>query len=897
MILAKIAKYPKILLVFDKPQSKLWVDQQKITTDGIGAILSKFALSGIDIVNEVSAVCLADSMVPKAVDFNAKAAYVQELIETYAFNLVIPVGAGAFDKVMGFKGVEKYFEKTLHCEKFNCKILPCPLPSMIKFKPEIVGVINNTATIAKDEMEFPDVRKAEKVPTHYHIIDSIAKFQRFMEVFSEVEAFAFDLETTGFQHNVDNILTAQFTHKEGFSYLIPTDFYNQPYLGKEVWNESEWSYIINNLQKLFARKDVIIIGHNIKFDLKFINHWWKVPVPKAKNVHDTLAMSFLIDENTPNDLKHQACVNTDLGDYERELDNWKKDYVKKNKIKTSEFSYSFIPFDILTQYALTDTDATFRLWKMFMPIIVSEEQQKPFEMLMRFSYATTRMELNGWPCDIAYAKGYLEELGDKIVALEKDLMQHPNIKLATRILEVAELNKINLKRKNRLSELPTPFEFNLGSNNHKRVLFFTVMKLPIVKYTKARTAEGKRETPSTDKEVIEKWSFDYPKVAEFLDMLKTYNELCKMKSTYVESIINKSVDGRIFATYNICGAKTGRLSSKNPNFQNLPVRNAEAKNVKRIIKARKGYVLMGADLAAAEMRWACICAGDEKLKEIFLEGLDIHGAIAKEVFNLPCHANEVKYQYPELRDISKTIQFLTLYGGGAPTLASKVKIKPKRAEQILEEAKGNWEYLVDKFQIGEDKAKAVMESRDKISALMKEFTISPERAQEILDAYFEKYPGVKQYIEDTIEFVKQNGYSLSLLGRKRRVSAVDSSDAGIAERAIRQAVNSTIQSVASDGLMESAYMFQEYLDEHPELPILILGPVHDALYLEVREDFVPQARKMLLQFLTTFPAAINSPIPMKADAEGGYDWAHFDEHFGETLSVAVDEVEDEEEED
>lgn len=103
-----------------------------------------------------------------------------------------------------------------------------------------------------------------------------------------------------------------------------------------------------------------------------------------------------------------------------------------------------------------------------------------------------------------------------------------------------------------------------------------------------------------------------------------------------------------------------RSCTNTRNFQNLPVRNAEAKNVKRIIKAREGWVLLGADLSACEMRMACICSGDERLKEIFLEGQDIHGAIAKEVFNLPCHSNEVKNLYPELRDISKTIQFLTL---------------------------------------------------------------------------------------------------------------------------------------------------------------------------------------------------------------------------------------------
>lgn len=563
MIQAKIAKNPKILVVFDKAQSQRWVNDQAIGLFGIEAFLHKFKDAGIDIVNDVSAICLSDSLNPKASDYKEKEEYVAEVISTYAFNLVIPVGAAAFEKLMGYKGIEKFFEKIIECPKYNCKVLPCPLPSMIKFKPEIVGILANTAKLAKSEMETANFVLESKLATHYHIIDNINKFDTFMGVFSTVPAFAFDLETTGFQHNKDEILTAQFTHKEGYSYLIPTDFYNSRIEGG-FWTDDEWGYITGKLKELFVRPDVIVIGHNVKFDLKFINFWWGIPVPKARNINDTLAMAFLIDENTPNDLKYQACVNTDLGDYERELDDWKRGYVKKNKLKMGDFSYKYIPFGILTKYALTDTDATYRLWLQFKELLVKEGQHKPFEMLMRFTYTTCRMELNGWPVDIPYAETYLEELNKKIEASGRDLLTYPDVRTARNILEVEELNKVNAKRKNRLSVLPKPFDFNLNSNNHKRVLFFMVMGLPVVKYTKARDANNKRTTPSTDKECIEKWSFDHPKVAPLLDALKTYNELCKMRTTYVESIIQKSVDGRIYPTYNVCGAKTGRLSSKNP---------------------------------------------------------------------------------------------------------------------------------------------------------------------------------------------------------------------------------------------------------------------------------------------------------------------------------------------
>jgi DNA polymerase I-like protein with 3'-5' exonuclease and polymerase domains len=328
------------------------------------------------------------------------------------------------------------------------------------------------------------------------------------------------------------------------------------------------------------------------------------------------------------------------------------------------------------------------------------------------------------------------------------------------------------------------------------------------------------------------------------------------------------------------------------------------------------------------MRWACVCSGDTKLTAIFNSGVDVHGAIACEVFGLDCAPNEVKYKYPELRDIAKTIQFLTLYGGGADTLASKVKIKPKRAKAILEQvmreaglavlagtvvnAKGesedSFEYdfdliegnplaaerLADLFKFPLWKAEAVLGARNRPSALMSAFEIDRDEAQKILDSYFEKYAGVAQYISDTERFTRANGYSLSLLGRKRRVPQVNSVDEGVAERGIRQAVNATIQSIASDGLMLSACALQDEVLDLDDSNIIMMGPIHDALYFEVKEEFAKDAHDLIIKYMSTFP--IPSPIPMLADAEWGRDWAHFSETFEDLYQELRDEEDDEEEE-
>ena len=936
MIKANLASNPKILIVYDKAQSKKWVEFNRTTSDGIIGVLQRFNDNGLDPVDEVSVVSLCDSTAPKpkAAAYKEKKEYIDELIEEYGFNVIVPIGAVAFEKIMGHKGIEKFYGKVLESTVYpKQKVIPCPNPSVIKYKPEIKPVLDNTFKLIASQKDSADIVEEVKIDTHYTIIDTIGKAEAFFKAFAGVNTFAYDTETTGFCHKSKKILMAQFTHKVGYSYLIPTDWY-------DYWTKSEWKWIVSEFRKLFKRKDILIIGHNLKFDLKFTCHQWKIPVPDTANMMDTMYMSFLADENTPNDLKFAACTITDLGDYDKELDVFKKAYCKKNKMKVGEFHYDLIPFEILAKYALVDTDAAFRLYQHFLPILEDEDMLKPLYMLIRFMRTATKMEMQGWPVDVEYGNEYLIELTKKIEVLKIDLLAHPKVEEARGVLEVLEIIKENKKRVNPITKLKTPFEFKLTSPKQKSVLFFEILGLPIIKYTKARDENGKQITPSTDKECVEEWLFKYPLHSELLQMISTYNELCKMRSTYVEGILSKVIDGRIHPTYNITGAATGRLSSSNPNFQNIPVRNAEAKNVKRMIFPQHGWVIMGADLGAAEMRYACVCSGDKKLEEIFNAGVDIDGAIAVEVFGLSCDANDVKWMFPELRNISKTIQFLSLYGGGAQTLSTKIKITPDRSKAILEEImvevgvaedtgvlnkkgkptyrypkitslKGNAEaadLMVEKFQIEVSAAHRVLASRKPINALMTAFQKDKDECQVILDNYFAKYPGVKQYIDDTIEFTKRTGYSLSLLGRKRRVPAVASTDKGVIERAVRQAVNSTIQSVASDGLMFSACDIQEnFIDcwdeiainygiEGSECPIRMMGVVHDAIYFEVRVDFILQAKEIIEDAMGCFPDVLGEvSIPMVADAEHGASWAETSEKFDNLREIYKELFEDEDE--
>lgn len=853
MIKAHIGKSPKILLVYETPQREWW-EEQKVSAAGIQRFLKSFRDAGISL-EDISVTCLCDSLEkPKASDFKPKAEYTKEFIDTYGFNLIVPIGATAFEKIAGFKGANKYAGKILESELHaGCKVLPCPNPAAAKYDPSVAETVNATIKLCKTEMEFPEIFKREVTEVDYQIIDTMEKFSKFYKHFlsGAVKEFAYDLETTGLEFNKDKILTIQFSDKENVSYLIPSDFYGK-------WHKDDWTQIVCSLRRLFKDDTKTVIGHNKKFDDKFMAYHWGIKVRK-KNTFDTMIASFLCDENTPNGLKDLACTMTDLGDYELPLERFKDNYCKTHKMKKKDFSYDLIPFDILAPYALTDTDATIRIYNQFKVLLVQEEQTKTFGMVMRFSYLLTKMELNGWPVDLEWAVKYREKLDEAIETLSAKLQASEFVLKVSEKLKARALEAQNAKRVNKLTELKTPFEFKFNSTPHKHALFFEEMRLAVVKYTKTKNANGKFN-PACDKEVIDKWIEQYPEYEDFLIEIRTLAMIKKIRSTYVDAVINRSINGRIHPTYNACGAKTGRLSSSNPNLQNVVTRADKkvtallgfdpAKYVKKMFRAGLGKVIVGADLSAAEMRVACLVSCDAKLRAIFNAGVDIHCAIAKELFpyipgDMP--DDEIKEKYALERTIAKTVQFLTLYGGGADKLAKTAKITLERAEEIIAD-------------------------------------------------YFIKYPGVAAFIKDTTRFVKEYGYSLSPLGRKRRVPiAMSESKDDMKEIAqgIRQAVNAVIQSMASDGLLISACNFNDLIEEQ-DLPITLLGSIHDALYIEVDESFAVIANNYMIGFMEEF--AVPADIPMVADSEYGVTWSDFEKFSEDALSSFIDEEEEIEEE-
>jgi len=584
MIKPRIAEENKICLVFETiPKAAKWAQEGRISSkNGIDLVLGSLRQQGISATKCVSAVVLADvEFKPKFADFKAKQEAIKEFFETYAFNVVVPVGAGATEKILGFKGSSKYFGKVMTSEVYpSMKVVPCPNPAAAMYDPKVIELVEAAMQTVRENMEFPEIIESEKRELHYETVDTIEKFRGFLQVFSKVDKFAFDTETSGFKFNQDELLTIQFSHEETYSYLIPTKSF-------VAWSDAEWNEIKQGIQEIFADETKLVIAHNLKFDMLFVHHHLGVPIRKH-NTFDTMIASFLCDETTPNGLKDLACKLTDLGDYEFELEKWKKLYCKQNKVKVSDFSYKLIPLSVLTCYAQCDPDVTLRIYNVLKDTLVEEEQTEVFKMVMRFQYLLTVLEKNGSPVDIEYAQKLLEDLDTQIVELKKQLINIPCVKEAEALI-------------NKDAKKVQPFNFN--STNQKRVLFYDVLKCRYAFFPKVKsdirtmTTEKKEATArrmyrelsgeqypvkknfteadfqacfrpraSVDKRSLNLWDkeTENEEVKNLSGLLKKYSELTKARNTYVASVIEKSVNGRIHPKFNVIGARSGRLSSSDP---------------------------------------------------------------------------------------------------------------------------------------------------------------------------------------------------------------------------------------------------------------------------------------------------------------------------------------------
>lgn len=700
-----------------------------------------------------------------------------DLNELKNYKIVCPVGADSLKYVAGMTGIQKYNGVFL-----EQKYLPIMHPNIVLIKPQIEDdikkafnqipkLLSGTATGVANEKD-------------YCFVETEEQFQKYKQQIEDASVIVSDIETTSVSPYTGTILGIAVSTKPHQGLYISAEI---------VVKHKNWFYT------QFKTKKVIF--HNAKFDIGYMAYEYGFEFP---DFEDTMLLHYCLEEAVgTHGLKPLALRFTDLGDYERELDEYKKAWARKNKIKLEDFNYGMLPSDILAPYACKDADATFQLFTKFMPLVdKSPEFTKLYrEILIPATYALRKLEKNGGPVDRAQVEWLSEQYA---IDVEECLAEIANSEA------VARFERIHGKI------------FNPNSTAQLRELFFNILNIKPTKKTETGAW-------SVDKEVLKE--MNHPLADAILDL----REKSKMAGTYISNIRNGiDFDDRLRSGFNIHGTTSGRLSSSGTlNYQNIPRDN---KDIKKLFKARPGYKIVQCDLGTAEVYYAAVLSNDKFLQQAFVDKLDFHSYVAKQMFNLPCEVSEVKKLYPNERQYAKAITFGIMYQAGPAKIAETVNKDAKAGEEI-----------------------------------------SVSQAKQFINKYFNEAKALKRFIDASNDQIENYAYIYSFFGRKRRLPEAKAPNPGVAKHAIRSGVNFLVQSVASDinvlGLIDAIKWIEENNYDEVIKPFTV---VHDSIVSEVREDLVPTYVENVRKAIQKDRGLSIPSCPIKVDFEIGNSWGELD---------------------
>lgn len=532
----------------------------------------------------------------------------------------------------------------------NDKFIAISNPAMLSFKPEgkpdFQRAVDRIHKYVKGQLK-------PSIQGDFKGIDDTAEAKRFLrEVLENAQGYvAWDTETTCLYPRDGYVLGVSMSYKTQHGRYILTDCLDDVCL---------------DLMRKIAR-EFYTVFHNMKFDFKMIKYHLDIDFPRDR-VHDTMVMHYVLDETDSHGLKPLALKYTNYGDYDSELDDFKKAYCAAHALLQDDFTYDLIPFDTISRYASIDTAVTFDLFNKFWPIVQQNAKLLKVyqEILIPGTLFLMDMEEVGIPMSterMAAASKYLDyeiEEAKKVVYSFDAVKQYEK-----------DSGKI----------------FNPNSVMQLRVVLFDYLGL---NPTGKKTATG---AVSTDAEVLGELSEEHPLPAAILKV----RQLGKIQNTYISKILPEiDRDGRIRTNFNLIFTTSGRLSSSGKfNAQQIP---RDDPIIKGCIEAPAGYKIVSQDLTTAEMYYAAVLSGDKNLQEVFSSGGDFHSTIAKMVFSLPCAVEDVKRLFGNMRQSAKAISFGILYGSGANKVAQTVtKGLPDGESYPVEQARDDIKQYFTKF--------------------------------------------------------------------------------------------------------------------------------------------------------------------------------------------------------
>ncbi len=593
-------------------------------------------------------------------------------------------------------------------------------------------------------------------PHTYHQVSTLTEIADLVLLLGKQSSFCFDTETTGLDANNAELVGISFAVKAGEAWFVPMP---------ENYNDclQKVGYFKGVLENVNIEK----VGQNLKYDISILR-WYDIEVKGP--LFDTMLAHYLIEPELRHNMDYLAETYLHYSPVSIEALIGKKG---KN-----QGSMRDVPLDQLTEYAAEDADITLQLKLHFEPLLRKQQSEKLFRNTeMPLMPVLASMEAEGVRIDTEVLQQIGKEMGSDIAQLEEDIYSQSG-------------NRFNIASPKQLGE----------------VLFEKLGLETSVKKTKTG------QYP-TGEEVLTRLLHAHPVIQLILD----YRSLTKLKSTYVDTLpaLVNPRDGRVHTSYNQAVAATGRLSSNNPNLQNIPIRTDRGREIRKAFVPRnEKYTLLAADYSQIELRIIASLSGDEGMIEAFRQGLDIHTATAAKVYGI--RLDEVTR---DMRRNAKMVNFGIIYGISAFGLSERLGIPRKEAAEII-------------------------------------------------SSYFREYPGIKAYMNQQIDFARKNGFVETMLGRRRWLRDINASNSVVRGFAERNAINAPIQGSSADMIkMAMISIFNEM--KNRQLQSKMILQVHDELVFDVVQ---PELEEMKLLIGDGMRNALSLQLPVVVEINTGNNW-------------------------
>lgn len=639
-------------------------------------------------------------------------------------------------------------------EKLPAEKTPAPsAPDLFSDPDSFPG---SPAAAAEEQPVATNFKTIHDTEHTYELAETDEKIKALAQALLQSPEFCFDSETTSLNTLDAELVGLSFSLKAGHAYYVPVSENRERALAQ-----------LSHFRPLFEDASKVLIGQNIKYDYQVLKNY---DIHVKNKMFDTMVAHFLIKPEMRHnmDVLSQTYLNYSPVSIETLIG-------KKGKEQTSMRD---VEIEKIKDYAAEDADVTMQLKNHFEPLLKANEVDKLFnEVEVPLIRVLADIEREGINLDVNNLKEFSAQLQNDIVVVEKEIQDFAGTK------------------------------FNVSSPKQVGEILFDYLKI-VDKPKKTKTGQY-----ATSEDVLSKLENAHPIVSKILD----YRELVKLKSTYVDSLplMVHPATGRIHTSFNQVVAVTGRLSSDNPNLQNIPIRTERGRQIRRAFIAKdENHILLSADYSQIELRIVASISGDKNMCDAFIHGKDIHTATAAKVFGV-AEADVTK----EMRYKSKSVNFGIIYGQGAFGLAENLNIPRKEA-------------------------------------------------QDLIASYFREYPGILDYMNDSKEFARSNGYVKTILGRKRWLRDINSSNATVRSFAERNAINAPIQGSAADMIKVAMINIHNDLRKQ-NFKTKMLLQVHDELVFDVYKPELETVKPIIEQHMRH---ALPLDVPVEVGMGTGRNW-------------------------